>query len=126
MRGKVPFSDVNRNIKIMRQKKNLKFVHWNTQGFKYGICNTPPVGQDYSLLCLANNTCISDKFVSMEKKFSQLYNKKKLYAHHYLQYLKDADHFDETREAVLQLVDKYRGIENQQPKPVRHLKTLYL
>lgn len=30
MRGKVPFSDVNRNIKILREKKNLRFVHWNT------------------------------------------------------------------------------------------------
>ena len=30
MRGKVPFSDVNRNIKLLREKKNLKFVYWNT------------------------------------------------------------------------------------------------
>jgi tubulin epsilon len=30
LRGKVSFSDVNRNIKQLRDKKNLKFVHWNT------------------------------------------------------------------------------------------------
>jgi len=30
MRGKVPFSDVNRNIKLLREKKNLKFVYWNS------------------------------------------------------------------------------------------------
>lgn len=45
----------------------------------------------------------------MEKKFSQLYNKK-IYVHHYEKYLDDSNHFDETREAVLQLVDKYRAI----------------
>lgn len=30
MRGKVPFSDVNRNIRLLRERKALKFVHWNT------------------------------------------------------------------------------------------------
>ena len=65
LRGKVSFTDVNRNIKKLRENKNLKFVSWNTEGFKYGICNTPPINQDYSLLCLANNTCIRDKFKEM-------------------------------------------------------------
>ena len=126
MRGKVPFSDVNQNIKSLRQKKKLRFVHWNTEGFKYGICNTPPVGQDHSLLCLANNTCISDKFEEMQKNFSKLY-KKKLYYHHYENYLgKGTMHFDETKQAVLELVDKYRAIENQQPKPVKRLNPLYV
>lgn len=58
LRGKVSFSDVNRNIKLLKEKKNLNFIHWNTEGFKYGICNTPSLNQDYSLLCLANNTCV--------------------------------------------------------------------
>ena len=39
----VTFSDVNRNIQLLRQKINT--VYWNKEGFKYGICNTPPVGQ---------------------------------------------------------------------------------
>ena len=30
MRGKVPFSEVNRSIKLLREKKKLKFIHWNT------------------------------------------------------------------------------------------------
>jgi tubulin epsilon len=82
LRGKVSFSEVNRNIKLLREKKNLKFIHWNTEGFKYGICNTPPVNQDYSLLCLANNTCVRNKFVQMKDNFEKLY-KRKLYVHHY-------------------------------------------
>ncbi len=30
LRGKVSFSDVNRNIKLLKEKKNLNFIHWNT------------------------------------------------------------------------------------------------
>lgn len=61
----------------------------------------------------------------MEKKFSKLYNKK-IYAFHYEQYLEDASHFEETRGAVLDIVAKYKQIENQQPKPIRRLKPLYV
>ena len=91
LRGKVSFSDVNRNIKQLRAKKNLRFVHWNTEGFKYGICNTPSVGQDYSLLCLANNTCLRHKFTSMKDRFHTLF-KRKSHAHHYTEYM-PIDHF---------------------------------
>ncbi len=125
MRGRVPFSDVNYNIKQLREKKTLRFVHWNTEGFKYGICNTPPVRQDYSLLCLANNTCISHRFEQMEKRFSKLYSRK-LYVHHYEQYLDSSSHFEETRNAVNDIVQKYRSLEEQTPKPIRRLNPLYL
>lgn len=72
----VTFSDVNRNIQLLRQKINT--VHWNKEGFKYGICNVPPVGQPYSLLCLANNTCIKDTFAEMHARFTKLYSRKVL------------------------------------------------
>jgi len=94
---------------LLREKKNLKFIHWNTEGFKYGICNTPPAKQDYSLLCLANNTCVGDKFIEMEKKFSKFYSKR-LYTHHYEQYLDDNNHFEETRDAVKEIISKYQSL----------------
>ena len=43
IRGPVAFSDVNRNIKKI--KDEIDIVYWNREGFKYGICNVPPVGQ---------------------------------------------------------------------------------
>lgn len=43
IRGPVAFSDVNRNIKKI--KEEIDIVYWNKEGFKYGICNVPPVGQ---------------------------------------------------------------------------------
>lgn len=42
VRGDVSFSDVNRNIKKL--KDSLKMIYWNKEGFKYGICNSPPIG----------------------------------------------------------------------------------
>jgi len=42
VRGEVSFSDVNRNIKKLRS--TLDMIYWNTEGFKYGICNTPSLG----------------------------------------------------------------------------------
>ena len=96
VRGDVPFSDVNRNIKKL--KDSLNMIAWNKEGFKYGICNSPPIGQTYSMLCLANNTCIKDNFGFMVDKFSKLYKRKvikglqliyiyKFYVHHYTQYM---------------------------------------
>jgi tubulin epsilon len=41
IRGDITFSDVNRNIKKL--KEDLNMIYWNTEGFKYGICNTPPI-----------------------------------------------------------------------------------
>jgi tubulin epsilon len=41
-RGSITFSDVNRNINKLRNE--LDMIYWNTEGFKYGICNTPSIG----------------------------------------------------------------------------------
>lgn len=42
-RGDISFSDMNRNIKKL--KKEINMIHWNKEGFKYGICGAPPIGQ---------------------------------------------------------------------------------
>lgn len=84
-------------------------IHWNTEGFKYGICNTPPIGQPYSVLCLANNTGITDKFSEMMTRFNKLY-KKKVFVHHYKEYM-DESHFDIASGAIQDLVLKYESLE---------------
>ncbi|EGR30381.1 hypothetical protein IMG5_133480 [Ichthyophthirius multifiliis] len=114
VRGSVSFSDVNRNIKLMR--KNLDMIYWNQEGFKYGICNAPPVDQvfqnniqlyflflsfqPYSVLCMANNTSIRETFQEILERFNKLY-RKKVYIHHYTQYM-DAQLFNEASEEAYQ------------------------
>lgn len=41
VRGNVPLSDVNRNIE--QSMRRMDFVHWNQEGFKIGLCSTPPL-----------------------------------------------------------------------------------
>ncbi len=47
-----------------------------TQGFKLGICSVPPVGVPNSLLCLANNSAITNPFNTMRERFEKLYKRK--------------------------------------------------
>lgn len=42
IRGNVSFSDVSRNIEKIAGKVNL--IDWNSEGFKYGICSVPSIG----------------------------------------------------------------------------------
>ncbi len=42
IRGDVSFSDVSRNIEKIASKINL--IDWNAEGFKYGICSAPSLG----------------------------------------------------------------------------------
>lgn len=125
LRGNISFSDVNRNIKMLRDKKDLNFVYWNSEGFKYGICNTAPIGQPYSALCLSNNTCISKNFEEMRDRFNKLY-KKGLYVHHYEKYMPKS-HFDEAIQAVDDIILKYKSLDKLEPmKEVKRLKPLLL
>lgn len=47
-----------------------------SQGFKLGICSTPPVGCPFGLLCLANNTAIASTFTTMKERFDKLYRRR--------------------------------------------------
>lgn len=50
MRGKMTIADMNRNVAILKPKLNI--VHWNSDGFKLGICSTPPVGRQSDAVCM--------------------------------------------------------------------------
>jgi hypothetical protein len=46
------------------------------QGFKLGLCDHPPVGLPYSMLCLSNNCCIEDTVRTLLARFNKLYKRK--------------------------------------------------
>ena len=66
-------------------RKQTKFIHWNEEGWKAGICSAPPVGLPYSLLNLSNNLCIRHTFVNLENRFMKLY-RRKANLHHYTRF----------------------------------------
>eukprot|EP00878_Enallax_costatus_P028800 GHUV01031144.1.p1 GENE.GHUV01031144.1~~GHUV01031144.1.p1 ORF type:complete len:139 (+),score=16.96 GHUV01031144.1:369-785(+) len=74
MRGRLSLSDAQRNV--TRLRPILCVAHWNTEGFKLGLCSQPPVGLPYSLLCLSNNCCIRDTFSNLMARFGRLYKRK--------------------------------------------------
>ncbi|ESO10597.1 hypothetical protein HELRODRAFT_186652 [Helobdella robusta] len=74
VRGRVELSDIRRNVD--RLKKTLKFVHWNQDGWKTGLCSTPPPHFSHSLLSLSNNSSLWKNFQDMNGRFLKLYTRK--------------------------------------------------
>jgi tubulin epsilon len=112
LRGRVQLSDIRRNIE--RLKPSLNFISWNQEGWKTGLCSVPPFGQPYSLLSLANNTCVKDTFSAIGNRLKLLY-KRKAHLHHYTQ----VDHmdiglFEDSINSLQDLVQEYRDLEKQQ------------
>ena len=112
LRGKVHLSDIRRNIE--KYKTQLKFIEWNQEGWKTGLCSVPPFSQPYSLLCLANNSCIKDTFIQVRDRFQRLY-KRKAHLHHYTQVDNmDIGLFGESIDSLNELINDYSNLDKQQ------------
>lgn len=112
LRGNCQISDIRRNIEKL--KTQLNFIPWNKEGWKTGLCSIPPFGQPYSLLGLANNTCIKDTFSVIKDRFHRLY-KRKAHLHHYTQVDgMDIELFSEAEESIVDLINDYKTMEKQQ------------
>lgn len=122
LRGQVQLSDVRRNIE--RLKPSLNFISWNQEGWKTGLCSVPPFGQPYSLLTLANNTCIKDNFSSIRNRFQLLY-KRKAHLHHYSQVDNmDMGMFGEAIESMNSVIHEYSSLEKQQLGRINRIQVL--
>lgn len=110
VRGKnVQLSDMRKNI--TKLSSNLCFANWNQEGWKTGLCSIPPVGQQYSLLALANNTCIRHSFLDIKNQFCKLYNRK-AHLHHYEKVDGfDCSLFDESLLSLNEVVKNYDHVE---------------
>nr|KAI8736756.1 tubulin epsilon chain-like [Biomphalaria glabrata] len=116
VRGNVELSDIRRNID--RLKPNLNFVHWNEEGWKTGLCSVAPVGQPYSLLTLANNTCIHNTFTDIRDRFTKLF-KRKAHLHHYTQVDgMDMSDFTDSLESLNSVIADYYNLEQTMGQPV--------
>ena len=109
LRGSVQMSDIRRNIERVRTK--LKFVGWNEEGWKTGLCGVAPSGQPYSLLCLANNTCMRHTFADLDARFSRLY-RRKAHLHHYTSVDgMDIGDFDASHQSLRSIIEEYKALE---------------
>ncbi|CAD5115074.1 DgyrCDS4090 [Dimorphilus gyrociliatus] len=94
IRGNVQLSDVRRNIEKLQMK--CKFVPWNKDGWKIGLCSVAPVDHRYSLLSLSNNTCIA-------------------HIHHYTDHGEmSINEFDLANESLKSLIEEYDDLNTRQ------------
>ena len=122
LRGNVEISDIRRNIE--RLKPSLHFIHWNQEGWKTGLCSIPPVGQPYSLLALANNTCIRHTFQDLKDRFMKLY-KRKAHVHHYTHVDgMEVSQFDSSIESLSSLISEYDALEAHMGRVVDDIQRL--
>lgn len=118
MRGRLSLSDAQRNIGRLRPQ--LRMAHWNTEGFKLGLCAHPPVGLPYSMLCLSNNCCIAHTVETLLGRFHKLY-KRRIFLHHYQEYM-DVQGFDAAAECLQGLVQDYKAADSARPSTVIRLR----
>ncbi|CAN7998819.1 unnamed protein product [Ixodes hexagonus] len=109
-RGGVSISDIRRNIDRIRE--DVRFVHWNRDGWKTGLCSVAPVGHPYSLLTLSNTTAFHHTLGQMQSRFLRLYNRK-AHVHHFLQVESMEDcHFADSLSSLANLSAEYKAMES--------------
>ena len=106
-RGNLTVSDLMYNIE--KKKNKINSVSWNHEGFKIGLCSQPPVNMKYGLLCLSNNTAITECFKRMSDRFMKLY-KHKAHLHHFTNYIPENVNniFDESIANLDSLIADYQ------------------
>jgi len=111
VRGDVHITEANRNIARLQQTVDM--IPWNQEGFKVGLCSTPPMRQRHSVLALSNNCCIRHTFKAVTERFMRLY-KRKAHLHHYTEFI-EQDVVAGAHEAVMQLMSEYEALEQVKP-----------
>lgn len=121
-RGKCLTEEMRRNI--LRFQRNAKFTPWSRETMKIGFCSVPPAGHPASLLCLLNSTSMSYQFKTIVNQFGKLY-KKKAHVHHYMKVDGfESELFDNARETLLNVSDKYQQVNDQNNVIIPRLKVL--
>ena len=109
-RGNLTVSDLMYNIE--KKKNKINTVSWNHEGFKIGLCSQPPVNMKYGLLCLSNNTAITECFKRLSDRFMLLY-KHKAHLHHFSNYIPEEAQniFDESIANLDSLILDYQSAQ---------------
>ena len=116
VRGDVQVSDVRRNIDKLSE--NTRFIYWNKDGWKTGLCGVAPIKQQYSVLSLSNNTAIRYTFEGLRDRFRKLYTRR-AHLHHYLNVDgMEGEQVDAAYESLNNQIAFYEDMENAQPLDV--------
>lgn len=73
-RGNVTLSDLRYNVSRLQNRG--KFIPWNQDAIKVGLCNVAPAGHPAAHLSLINSTSMSGFFSHIGGHFDRLYRRK--------------------------------------------------
>jgi tubulin epsilon len=124
LRGDLSIGDVN--TCMAKLQPSLSTVHWNSEGFKVGLCSAAALEHPHAVLCLTNNTCIAETFDAMLSRFSKLYSRRAM-VHHFSEYMGDGDApqmFASAHDALCQLSASYREFDNAVPPTDEELRRI--
>ncbi|XP_037270150.2 tubulin epsilon chain-like [Rhipicephalus microplus] len=108
-RGDICMADIRRNLDRLRG--SLKFVHWNQDGWRTGLCSVAPVRQPHSLLTLCNTSSFQRVLCRLKSGFLKLYNRK-AHMHHFLQVSSmEESHFQDALASLTELSTLYQSME---------------
>ncbi|CAG9773025.1 unnamed protein product [Ceutorhynchus assimilis] len=118
-RGDYTITDLQTYIDKLQSK--AKFTAWSKKSIKVGLCNVPPNGQTVALFSLFNTTAMYSLFEHLYKQYNSLY-RKRAHIHHYTKINNfDIDFFEESKESLQDMMQKYTELENQSPLNIPRL-----
>lgn len=122
VRGKASLNDLRYNIS--RLSKKAKYISWNQDGLKIGLCSIPPPGHETSAMGLFNSSALSNIFQEAADHFNKLF-RRRAHVHHYLNVNGfEMENFTDSLESLQDIANAYTGLETHKPDNVPRLKTL--
>lgn len=107
-RGDVRLSDFIGCV-TSAQRKDLRFPLWNQDACKIGMCGTPAIGEEMSVLGVYNSTAFGQVLTKQRAKFNLLYRRKAM-LHHYTEFV-DEEVVAESDKIVCDIIADYQSIE---------------
>ncbi|XP_034247512.1 tubulin epsilon chain-like [Thrips palmi] len=111
-RGNVTLSDLRYNVSRLQNRG--KFIPWNQDAIKVGLCNVAPAGHPAAHLSLINSTSMSGFFSHIGGQFDRLY-RRKAHIHHYLQVESfSPEEFITSRQSIYDTIGHYQQLGETQ------------
>ena len=111
-RGNVTLSDMRYNVSRLQNRG--RFIPWNQDAIKVGLCSVGPTGHPSAHLSLLNSTSICGFFSHICGQFDRLY-RRKAHIHHYLQIQGfSGTEFVESRKSLIDTIGHYKQLATTQ------------
>jgi len=110
-RGTLQPADVDKLLKLVRNKYSSKCTPWIPDNFKATLCNVAAPGVNMSSTFLANNTAVFDVLQRTDTMFTTLFTRK-AFLHHYVTDGLDEMELKEAQSNLQDLINEYQTYQD--------------